>query len=98
MIAAVRRTCLVSLGILAGLGVLPGSSSYAEPLAAVPSPTPSPAFAPGWAHTALDADAPDPDVVRFGSTYYAYTTGTTWGNHIGILSSASPNAGWRTLT
>ncbi|MCU1458133.1 MAG: glycoside hydrolase, partial [Actinomycetia bacterium] len=97
-IAVIRRTCVVAVVVLAGLVVPPGSSAFAEPLAAVPSPSPSPAFAPSWAHTALDADAPDPDVVRFGSTYYAYTTGTTWGNHVGVLTSTSPNGGWRTLT
>lgn len=41
-------------------------------------------------------DAPDPDVVEFGSTYYAYTTGTSWGNHIGVLESKSPLSGWHT--
>ena len=48
---------------------------------------------------AYAADAPDPDVVRTGSTYYAYTTGTTWGNHIGVLidTSGNPASGWRTV-
>src|ERR1019366_2998752 len=35
-------------------------------------PSPSPAF---------DQDAPDPDVVLSGSTYYAFTTGTALGKH-----------------
>jgi hypothetical protein len=43
-------------------------------------------------------DAPDPDVMRVGSTYYAYTTGTTWGNHIGVLTSTSPAGGFHTIT
>jgi beta-xylosidase len=42
--------------------------------------------------------APDPDIVRFGSTWYAYTTGTTWGNNIGVLVSSAPNTGWHTTT
>jgi hypothetical protein len=64
----------------------------AVPANAAPSwlvtPSPSPAFA---------GDAPDPHVVRFGSTYYAYTTGTTWGNHIGVLKSSQPASGWQAL-
>jgi beta-xylosidase len=43
-------------------------------------------------------DAPDPDILRVGNTWYAYTTGTTWGNRIGILTSSSPSTGWRTIT
>lgn len=43
-------------------------------------------------------DAPDPDVVEFGSTFYAYTTGNAWGNHIGLLKSKSPVSGWHTVT
>lgn len=50
---------------------------------------PSPAFA---------ADAPDPTVLVAGSQYYAYTTGTTWGNNLGVLTSVSPTAGWHTIT
>lgn len=53
------------------------------------SPTSAPAF---------DDDAPDPDIVRVGTTYYAYTTGTTWGNHIGVLVSGNPGGGWHTVT
>lgn len=48
---------------------------------------------PAW-----DADAPDPHVTRFGRTWYAYTTGTTWGNNIGVLVSDRPDGGWRTTT
>jgi hypothetical protein len=57
-----------------------------------------PAFKPGWATNAQDRAAADPDVVRFGKTYYAYTTGTSWGNHIGVLRSSSPAKGFRTIT
>ncbi|MGO9559899.1 MAG: family 43 glycosylhydrolase [Acidimicrobiales bacterium] len=45
-------------------------------------------------YTVWPQDAPDPDVVEFGSTYYAYTTGNVWGNHIGLLESKSPLSGW----
>jgi putative cell wall-binding protein len=65
----------------------PPSAGPKTPTVVQPSATP-----------AFDADAPDPDVVRVGTTYYAFTTGTTWGNRIGVLTSSSPNTGWRTLT
>jgi beta-xylosidase len=42
--------------------------------------------------------APDPDLVRFGATWYTYTTGTTWGNNLGVLTSSAPNSGWHTTT
>jgi hypothetical protein len=49
---------------------------------------------------AFDADAPDPDVVRDGPNYYAFTTGTALGNHIQALvdTSGSPQSGWRSYT
>ena len=43
-------------------------------------------------------DGADPDLFRLGSTYYAFTTGTTWGNRIGVLSSTNPMSGWATIT
>ncbi len=58
----------------------------------------APAFRPPWATSVRDEDAPDPDIVRFGDRFYAYTTGTTWGNHIGILVSSRPDSGWNTVT
>jgi len=48
---------------------------------------------PAWAD-----DGPDPSLLRVGHQYYAYTTGTTWGNRIGVLVSDRPDAGWRTTT
>jgi putative cell wall-binding protein len=53
----------------------------------------SPASSPAY-----DDDAPDPDVIRVGNTYYSFTTGTTWGNNLGVLTSTSPDSGWRTTT
>lgn len=47
---------------------------------------------------AYNGDAPDPALVRFGSTYYTFTTGTTWGNNLGVLKSSSPGSGWGTVT
>ncbi len=57
-----------------------------------------PALSPS-AGAAYAADAPDPDVVRVGTTYYAFTTGTTWGNNLGVLvdTSGDPTVGWRTV-
>ena len=54
-------------------------------------PTAAPAFG---------LDAPDPDVVLSGSTYYAFTTGTALGNHLQVLvdTSGSPQSGWRSFT
>ena len=65
------------------------------PYGGAPNRVPS---VPSGAGTAWSQAGPDPDIVRFGSTWYAYTTGTTWGNHIGVLTSSSPNTGWRTTT
>ncbi|HVA42645.1 MAG TPA: family 43 glycosylhydrolase [Acidimicrobiales bacterium] len=75
---------------LAGVAVGP----EARPAVAAPPP---PAVAPASSPAAA-MDAPDPDVLLAGSTYYAYTTGTTWGNHIGVLESTSPDSGYHTIT
>jgi hypothetical protein len=66
-------------------------------LAAVPAGAVSDWIVSPSANPAFPQDAPDPHVVRFGSTYYAYTTGTTWGNRIGILKSAQPRSGWQVV-
>ena len=49
---------------------------------------------------AFNGDAPDPDVVLSGGTYYAFTTGTPLGNHLQALvdTSGSPASGWRSYT
>jgi hypothetical protein len=90
------RTVFAAFVLIASVPVAPAAPVYAS--ASVAAAPQSPAFAPSWSKTALDRDAPDPDVVRFGSAYYAYTTGTTWGNHIGVLRSSAPNRGFRTVT
>ena len=61
--------------------------------AAAGSPSVTPAATPAW-----NDDGPDPDIIRFGDQWYAYTTGTTWGNHIGVLVSDRPDGGWHTTT
>jgi putative cell wall-binding protein len=81
-----------------GSGVLARTTCSAAP---PPAPTPTGPRTPvvtGQTGPAFNDDAPDPQIVRFGSTWYAYTTGTTWGNHIGVLTSTSPTTGWRTVT
>jgi hypothetical protein len=57
----------------------------------VPSPPADPTVA---------LDAPDPDIVAVGSGYDVFTTGTTWGNTIGVLedSGPSPASGWHTAS
>ncbi len=57
--------------------------------------TVSPAAQPAFA-----MDAPDPDVVLDGSTYYAFTTGTDLGNSLQALvdTSGSPATGWGPYT
>lgn len=62
-------------------------------LAGAPDIVGDPPARPTW-----DDDGPDPHVVRFGHRFYAYTTGTTWGNRIGVLVSDRPDGGWRTTT
>ena len=52
-----------------------------------------------WWQRAWNDAGPDPDIVRVGSTWYAYTTGTSWGNNIGVLTSSvarhsAVRAGW----
>ena len=74
------------LPILLAVSVLPVAIVTAESAAAagtlqLGTKPAAPAFQPPWAPNVRETDAPDPDVLRVGSTYYAYTTGTTWGNH-----------------
>jgi len=73
-------------------------SALGAPLAssAVPvTPSVSAASTP-----ALAMDAPDPDIVLSDGTFYAFTTGTTWGNQIAIAktTSSDPALGWGTLS
>src|SRR6516165_11764110 len=85
---------LTSAGVLAGL-ITNASSSGAQAAKVAHrgitahvsfTGSPSPAYA---------NDAPDPDLLYSGGTYYAFTTGTALGNHIQALTSGSPAAGWQ---
>src|SRR4029077_862199 len=98
MLRRAGRTSLAALVLFVAIVVVPDRPAHAlGPVVVLTHPS-TPAFAPSWADTTSKQNAPDPDVVRFGSTYYAYTTGTTWGNHIGILRSSSPDHGYTSLT
>ena len=92
----IDRLAPSKLVILGGTGAVgPGVESRTPCPSGAPAghPVVSPSSTPAW-----NDDGPDPDVVKFGTTYYAYTTGTTWGNHIGVLVSDNPTSGWRTTT
>lgn len=80
-----------------GLATLAAAALVASMLSAVPAGAASPWVVTPSANPVFASDAPDPHAVRFGSTFYAYTTGTTWGNHIGVLKSSSPNRGWQVV-
>jgi hypothetical protein len=85
-LAAAATLCL----LLTGIGTL-SLPLRTTPVAAAPvTPTVS-----GDTNAGL-GDSPDPDIVRVGSTFYAFTTGTTWGNQIAIAqtTSANPTTGW----
>ncbi|MGH9047789.1 MAG: family 43 glycosylhydrolase, partial [Acidimicrobiales bacterium] len=78
--------------LVGGLAVVVAPESPASATAVVPVVSPS-------STPALALDAPDPDVVLAGGTFYAFTTGTTWGNQIAIAKStfSDPQLGWTTL-
>jgi putative cell wall-binding protein len=89
---APQRVVLLGGAAALGPGVEEGTLC---PWAGAPQRTPevTPASSPAW-----NDDAPDPHVVRFGNRWYAYTTGTTWGNNLGVLVSDRPDGGWTTTT
>jgi beta-xylosidase len=70
---------------------VPPSPAGAAAVVPVVSADPAPALA---------LDAPDPDVVLDNGTFYAFTTGTTWGNQIAIAktTNSDPALGWGTLS
>ncbi|MGO9876865.1 MAG: family 43 glycosylhydrolase [Acidimicrobiia bacterium] len=92
------RVCVIATVLLAWLVVGPTTPAGALGSIQVVTHPDMPSFAPSWANNAQDQAGPDPDVVRFGTSYYAYTTGTTWGNHIGVLRSSAPASGYETIT
>lgn len=85
-LAAVAAVCL----LMTGIGTLSVALRPVPAAAAPVTPTVS-----GDTNAGL-GDSPDPDIVRVGSTFYAFTTGTTWGNQIAIAqtTSANPTTGW----
>jgi Glycosyl hydrolases family 43 len=75
--------------VVAGTSARPAGALALGGMSFQPSSTP-----------AFNQDAPDPDMVLSGSTYYAFTTGTPLGNHLQALvdTSGSPTSGWRSFT
>ena len=67
----------------------PGNAVAQGHVSIVPSQTP-----------AFSGDAPDPDIVFSGGTYYAFTTGTPLGNNLQALvdTTGNPTTGWRSYT
>ena len=81
------RIAVVSFAVGSALAVTPSPvGADATPGVTVTTPA-SPAYA---------ADAPDPDVVHNGSTYFAFSTGTRLAGYIQVLcnSSGSTADGW----
>jgi hypothetical protein len=75
--------------VAAGLVTVPAAPAGAADVLAVGAPSP-----------AFGGDAPDPDIVRSGSTYDAFTTGTAVGNNIQALvdTTGSPASGFSSYT
>jgi putative cell wall-binding protein len=101
--AELDRLNAANLVVLGGTGTTGAGVFSRTTCSTAPPPAPAPTgprtpVVSGQTGPAFNDDAPDPQIVRFGSTWYAYTTGTTWGNHIGVLTSTSPTTGWRTVT
>jgi len=93
------RLALSGALVALGLGAEVAMDSANPVGAALPNSTTSlTVAAPG--RPAFDVDAPDPDVVTSGSTYYAFTTGTALGNNIQVLvdNSGSSTTGWHSTT
>jgi hypothetical protein len=85
----------VALGVGAELAMDSANPGGAALLSSTSSLTVAAPGAPTF-----DGDAPDPDVVTSGSTYYAFTTGTALVNHIQVLvdTSGSSTSGWHSIT
>ncbi len=84
--------------LLGGLRALGRGVEHPHTLCPWPgAPERTPAIEPA-PHPAWNDDAPDPHLLRHGGRWYAYTTGTTWGNHLGVLVSDRPDGGWATTT
>jgi hypothetical protein len=89
-------------------GALVGAVVLSASILAVPTAGAAPAPAPVSSHVSVSVsqtpafagDAPDPDIVLSGGTYYAFTTGTALGNNLQALvdTSGVPTSGWRSYT
>lgn len=95
--AVVVAVAAVTVAVVGSAGLPAPAGAATAPKKPAPA-RPVPQVVTSGAQLAFDGDSPDPDVLRVGSTYYAYTTGTTWGNHIGVLESSQPASGYHTFT
>jgi hypothetical protein len=88
---------VVLLLIGSAIGVVAASMSG---LVAKTGAAASPYLAAGSQSPAFNGDAPDPDIVLYNGTFYAFTTGTPLGNNLQALidTSGSPTSGWRSYT
>ncbi|MGD0882703.1 MAG: family 43 glycosylhydrolase [Acidimicrobiales bacterium] len=87
---ASRCVTLLTAALVAAGSLAPALPTRAGAVAEVGiSVTPSPA-------PAFGGDAPDPDVVLQGSTYFAFSTGTALASYLQVLCdpSGSPARGW----
>jgi len=78
-----RRAACASLLAAGMLGAWAGTAHGAGP---GPAPASRPRTAAAVTGPVFDSDAPDPDVIRVGTTYFAYTTGSDLEN-IPVLTS-----------
>jgi hypothetical protein len=88
LVGALTVVIGASPALFATAGV--AGAAVAQPHVVI-APSTTPAFA---------GDAPDPDVVASGGTFYAFTTGTALGNNLQALvdTSGDPTAGWGSYT
>lgn len=82
-------------GLYGGLFLL-GALALGQSAIAAGLTNPGQPFLARPATPAFAGDAPDPDVLVAAGRYFAYTTGTTWGNNLGVLTSSRPVGNWRT--
>jgi hypothetical protein len=95
-----RRTTSLTMTMTVAMTVVTLSVGIASWSSTAAAQAPADITVQPSASPAFNGDAPDPDVILDGSTYYAFTTGTRLGNHIQALidTSGSPQSGWRSYT
>lgn len=89
------RLSTASIVVLGGTGTA-GDGVASRATCPSPPTAPRTPSVSGLGGPAFNDAAPDPDLLRVGSNWYVYSTGTGWGNRIGVLTSPAPTTGWRT--